>query len=125
MRKRDEDHLWFLQSGAVVVVEPVQKLSRSGHRERTGVSLGHQNAVLVDRISGVGRDHLVARTNDGEQKMREGVLGADCDNRFGLGVQFDTVPLLVPLYNLEAKVWDTAGNGIPVVPGALYGFDEL
>ena len=49
------------------------------------------HAVLVNRIAGFGETTASPGPIDGEQQVRQRVLGADGDDGFVFGIEFDAV----------------------------------
>ena len=102
-----------------------RKVGRVRHRHHARVPLGHNDAVLVNGIAGIRRDHGVARAYDGEQQVGEGVLGADGDDRFLVRVEFHTVVALVAVGDLLAQPADAARHRVAVIARVACGLDEL
>ena len=64
------------------MLQAVEEVGGGRHGQHACVALGHDDAVLVDRIGRIRRDHGIARSDDREQQMSQRVLGADGDNGF-------------------------------------------
>ena len=79
----------------------------------------------MNGVCGVGRDHHVARPDDGEQQVRQRVFGADGDDGFGIGIEFDAVVRAVAAGDLLAQAGNAARCGIAVVARIARGFDQL
>ena len=62
------------QAAQLLDVETEVVLLADRRRHRRGADEVHQRAV--DRVTGVGNDHLVARLDDGQQQEGEDVLAA-------------------------------------------------
>ncbi len=92
----------FSADGAVEILQAVQELRGVGHGQHAGMPLGHDDAVLVDGVGRVGRDHGVARADDREQQMRQRILGADGDDGFLVRIEIHAVVGLVALDDLLA-----------------------
>ena len=56
-------------------------------RDRDRLAAGDDDAVAVDRIAGVGRQHAVAGADDRQQQVGEPLLRADGDDRLAVGVE--------------------------------------
>ena len=80
------------------------------HGQHTGLALGHDYAVLMNRISGIGRNNHIARANDGKQQMRESVLRADGDDGLLVGIERDPV-----LFGIRSTMASRSG-AIPGIP---------
>ena len=85
--------LRLARASPVQILQPVQKRRRIRHGQHAGVPFRHDHAVLMNRIRRIRRHHRVARSDDREQQMRQRVLGADGDDRFGLRIELDAVIL--------------------------------
>src|ERR1700722_15637630 len=79
----------------------------------------------MNGIAGVGGDDGVAGPDDGEEEMRESVLGSDGDDGFLFGVEVDVVIRFVALDDGLAKIGDTLRRGVAMVARIAGGFDEL
>jgi hypothetical protein len=124
MGKRDQQELRLLGS-PVQILETVQKRGRVRHGQHARLALGHNHTVLVDGVRRVGRYHYVARPHSREQQVRQGVLGADGDNGFRIGIQRDAITGLVALGNLFSQLGNAARLRVPVVAGVARRLDKL
>ena len=57
--------------------------------------------------------------------MRNPFLGADGDDRLGLGIELDAPASLIPLADRAPQARNAAGHGVAVGVRPLHGFDEL
>ena len=67
MRERNEDHFRCLGGPAKKRFEAVEKRSGIGHRKQVALPFCHNHAVLMNRVSGIGRDDHIAWADDREQ----------------------------------------------------------
>ena len=89
------------------------------------MAFGHDDAVLVDRVSRVRRGHDVAGADGGEEEMREGVFRADGDDSLFFGIQIDVVVTLVAGADGFAQIGDAARERIAVIARIARRFDKL
>ena len=61
----------------------------------------------------------------GQRQVRDAFLGADGDDRLGIGIQVDVVARLVPVADRLAQPEDALGHRIAVRVGALHRLDQL
>ena len=125
VRERNQDHLRRFGRLLIQVVERLEKIRRRRHRQHAGVAFGHDDAVLMDRIARVRRDHRIARSDHGEQQVRQRVLRADGDDGFLLRIERDAVVRLVALDDLLAQVRDALGHRVAMVALVARGFHQL
>ena len=125
VREGDEEHLRLHREPAIDVFQPIEEGGGIGHGEHARLAFGHEHAVLMNRIGGVGRDHDVAGTDGGEEEVRERILGADGDDGFLLGVERHAVIGLVAPRNLFAQFGDAARLRVAMVAGIARGLDQL
>jgi hypothetical protein len=123
MRKRDQDQLGVARGGLIEILQAIQKLRRGGHGQQAGMALGHDHAVLMNGIGGIGRDHRIARSDHREQQVRQRVLGADGDDGFPIRIEVHIVVGLVAQGDLFPQPGDAPGSRIAMVariPGSLH-----
>ena len=125
VRKRDEDQLGWTGGGAIQVLEAIQEFRRTGYGKQAGVAFGHDHTVLMDGVCRIRRDHRIARSDHREEQVREGVLGADGDDGFCIGIEFHAIIGLVAPGDFLAQAGDAAGSRIPVVARITSGFDHF
>ena len=89
------------------------------------MALGHDYAVLMNGVRRIRRDHHIARSDHGEEQMGEGVLGADGDDGFLIGIEVDAVVGLVAPGDFLAQPRDAAGSRITVVARVAGGFHHF
>ena len=107
------------------MLQAVQELGRRRHGKHAGVAFGHDDAVLMNRIGGIRRDHGVARPDHGEQQMRQRVLGADGDDGFGFRIQLDAVVGAIALDDFVAQPRNAARHRIAMIARIAGRFDQL
>ena len=93
---------------------PVEERGGVGHGQHAGMPFGHQDAVLVNRVGGVRRDHRVVRADRREQQVGQRIFRADGDDRFASRVELDVVIGAIAVDDLLAQRGDalaTANSG--------------
>ena len=92
---------------------------------RADVGSGDDRAVDVDRIAWIRNQDRIAAVQGGEHQVGQALLGADRDDRLGIGIDPDLEPVLVPVGNRAAQPGDSLGHRIAVGILPLYRFDQL
>ena len=107
------------------MLQAIEELRGRRHRKHARVPFGHDHAVLMDGISGVRRNHGVARANHREEQMGQGVLGADGDNRFGFRIQLDAVFGAIALHDFRAQPGNAARHRVTMIARIADRFDQF
>ena len=79
------------------------------------MALGHDDAILMDGIAGVRRNHHIAGAHRGEQQVRHRVLGADGDDGLALRIEIHSIIRLVALGDLFAQFGNASRLRIAVI----------
>ena len=97
----------------------LERIEPGARRDRDRLAAGDDHAVAVDRVAGIGRQHAVARADDGQQEVREPLLGAQRDDRLRLRIERLPVTALVPVADRLAHLGHPARRHVALVAGAL------
>ncbi len=125
MRERNQNQFRLARGAPVQVFEAAEKSRGVRHGQHAGVPLGHDDAVLMNRIGGIRRNHRVIRTDDGEQQMRERIFRTDGDDGFRVGIEIDVVIGLIALDDFLPQMRNAARYRVAMVARILGGFDQL
>ena len=125
VRIAEQNHLGLAGAVLVEILKAVEVLGRVGRRQRDGLAFGHDDAVLVNRITGRWSDNAVARSDHGKHHVRQCVFGADGDDGLSFRVELDAVVALVTARDLVTKIWDAARNRVAMVARDAGGLDEF
>ena len=124
-RKIDDEHLRLRKAHLDGVLELGEKIDVRRQRHLTDVGAGDHRSVDMDRIAGIGYQHRVTTAESGQREMRDTLLGADGDNRFGFRIELDTVTALIPLADRSAQARYPARHRVAVGVAPLHGLDQL
>ncbi len=103
--------------------QAIEEFGGRRHGEHARVPFGHDDAVLMDGIGRVRRNHGIARANHGKEQVRESILGADGDNRFGFRIQLDAVFGAIAFGNFRSQAGNAARHRVTMIAGIAYRFD--
>ena len=110
--------------GVQVGKEPVLRQQRHGNRLGTGENRGR----LVDRVTGIGIEHHIARIDERQGKMGDPLLRTDERAHLACRIQRDPVETQVVVGHLAPEIGQTSPEGIlvvrRVVGGLCQGVDD-
>src|SRR6266576_6466535 len=92
-----------------------EKRFTGSQRNATQIAAGKNHGVLVNRISRARAKNDIARINSRPGKMGYAFLGANRNDRLGIGIEVDLVALLVPVADRHAQLINAAGYRIAMV----------
>ena len=88
---------------SIQMFQAIEERRRVGHGQHAGVAFRHDDAVLMNGIGRIRRNHRVARPDHREQQMRQRVLGADGDDGFAFGIEIHAVVGAIAAHDLLAQ----------------------
>ena len=103
----------------------VEEFLAVANRHALHLRAGNHATVLMDRIGRRRREHDIALIEHREREMRDTFLGADRDDRLGVGIEFDAVAALVPVADRQPELIDAARNRVAMVGIFRGGFDQF
>lgn len=89
------------------------------------IGTSDDEAVGMNRIRRIGHQHGIARGHGGHGQVREPLLAADGDNGLSLGVERDSVAVLIPAADGAAQARDAARDRIAMGIAALGNLNQL
>ena len=123
---KTQDHHLGLRDGLTDgALQFIEEIDARRHAHRANVGTRNHRAVNVDRVARVGHQHGVPAIERSQHEMRQPFLGADGHDGFGIGVDVDRIPALVPVGNGLAQAGNALGHGVAVCRGAHGSFDQL
>lgn len=125
MGEADKDGFWLAGPGVIDMFEAIEEFIGAIERENAGTTLGHDDAVLVNGVTGVGQGDDIAGTDNGEHKVGQTFLGADGGDGFGFRIEFDAPFAFVALGDGKAEVGNAAGDGVAMIAGIAGGLNEF
>ncbi len=85
----------------------------------------HDHAVLMDRVSGIGRCNNVPGPDDREHQVRQRVLGPDGHDRLVNGIERHAVISGVSIGDGSPKLRDTLRKGVAMISRVAGCFEQL
>ena len=124
-RKVDDQHLRFRIGVADRALQRLEEIHTRMHRHVADIGAGDDRPVDVYRVTRIRHQHDVAGVQRRERKVGDAFLGADGDDRLGVGIEFDVVACLVPVADRAPQPRYALRHRVAVRVRTLHGLDQL